>query len=339
MSIIKINITKPLIFEFLRENNVTLDFPTTTDYSTKKLKFAIKLEKDQTSPEVVIKKNALNGGSDAQILVTPTNIAVNILYNDTPSLATGKWYCSVNDVDDEIEIVNAIIILQSPVQSVYDPGYIPPAIPGSQKIFSVISNVLTPEIDNGYNATLTLTKLGTGIYQIDSNVDLFTSEDILMISEILEADTDIYLFKKDAVTTKQLIVTIIPFFGGGTSDKDFRVAVYRSVPANISTPLPTATKVVSIVSNILTPETDSGYNSNLSLTVTAPGVYQLNSDIPMFTNQEIVTITPILEADTDVYFYKYNLTSTTQLQISVFAFFAGGNVNKDIRISINRITP
>ena len=101
---------------------------------------------------------------------------------------------------------------------------------------------------------------------------------------------------------------------------------------------PTATKVVSIISNVLIPEIDNGYNSNLSLTVTAPGVYQLNSNIPMFTNQEIVTITPILEADMDVYFYRYNLISTTQLQISVYAFFAGGNVNKDIRISINKIT-
>jgi hypothetical protein len=229
MSITKINITQPLIFEFLRENNVTLNFPVTTDYTTKKLKFVIKINKDQTTPEVVVKKNALNGGSDAQILVTPTNIAVSILYNDTPSLATGKWYCSINDVDDAVEIVNGIIILQSPVQSVYAPGYIPSGILGPQKIFSIISNVLIPEIDNGYN-------------------------------------------------------------------------------------------------------------SNLSLIVTAPGVYQLNSDIPMFTNQDIVIITPILETDTDVYFYKYNMISTTQLQISVYAFFAGGNVNKDIRISINRIT-
>lgn len=228
MSAIKINVLDPLVFIFPKENTLPMNIPTTVDYSAKAVTFAVKADENNTTPEIITKKNTLNGGSDSQVLVTSTNIQVNILYTDTANMASQKWYWEVKDIADEYRIAWGYIFLQPTIISYLDPPYTPPVPPaGSQLIFSVISNILTKEYDS-YGTALVLTKLATGTYEIVSSQAIFTDLDRVESSLIMRADSDYYFFMFNKVSSYELIITITSLMAGGTQDHDFRISMFRA---------------------------------------------------------------------------------------------------------------
>ena len=117
---ILLNLTEPYEVVLLRENDATINIPVTEDYTTKAIKFVVKADSSLGGLRVIEKNNFLGGGSDSEILVTPTNIAINIIGFDTYQLETKKWYFDIKNTDDDVTIAWGLFILKTAVQSSTD---------------------------------------------------------------------------------------------------------------------------------------------------------------------------------------------------------------------------
>jgi hypothetical protein len=102
-------------------------------------------------------------------------------------------------------------------------------LPRYHKTVTVTSSgsVITYKSDNGYAATWSLNRTSAGVYIIDSDVDCFGSDDVIKVDMILAADTDYILPIVKMNTSKQIVITLIPFFAGGTVDHDIRISLSR----------------------------------------------------------------------------------------------------------------
>jgi hypothetical protein len=229
----KINITKPLIFMILKNNTVSFNIPTTSDYSGKAVRFSLKLVKQDTSPVLLMKHNLADGGDDAQLVITPNNVQVNIISTDTAPLPIPdskkmqRFYWELKDITSEDTIVEGYIILMKTL--ITDDTVLPVFSSSSRIVFSMQSNVFTLEKNTSSNTvSCEYNGDGDGLFTITSEHPLFTNNIKIMLSIIAkDTDDDIYLFKEILVDVNTYKIGIVPFAGGDLINHDFRVEIYE----------------------------------------------------------------------------------------------------------------
>jgi len=218
------------------------------DYTSHKLYFTVKADRVLTSVRYIDLANTLGGGSDTQIKATYdgtyTTITVFIQPLHTQNLTQKQLVYDIvaDDGSEPVTLFDGYFNLDFDVRSPYDNTVVP-----SEQYYNQIfdrayiakvssAGSLTEITDQGYNATVSATRLSEGMYKITSDVDLFDTSTYTTILKFTPLNINASNTVLNALpvfnhnlgfNAKELVIGITNLNDGGVIDCEFILEVYR----------------------------------------------------------------------------------------------------------------
>jgi len=218
------------------------------DYTSHKLYFTVKADRVLTSVRYIDLANTLGGGGDTQVKATYDNtyttIQVFIQPSHTQNLTQKQLVYDIvaDDGNGEVTLFDGYFNLDFDVRSPYDNTVVP-----SDQYYNQIfdraliakvssAGVLTEIKDQGFNASVSATRLSEGMYKINSDVDLFdtstyttvlkfTPQNINASATVLNA---LPVFNHNlGYNSKELVIGITNLNDGGVIDCEFIIEILR----------------------------------------------------------------------------------------------------------------
>jgi len=217
-----------------RGDETELSFILTGDYSAKSFNFAVKEDKEFSSPRLIDIENSdilKNYDSDSD----STTIEIPILSGLTASLSDSLFVYDLLCETDNETVYEGNFKLQLDVQTPYDNTSVGTVYKNQAfdriLICKVISDSMTEEIDLGFDVTLSFTKVSTGKYKIISDKSIFDSNCELRFTSMNKNDSNlmqVFLFTHDLGNSlTELTIGVLDQFSGMAIDTDFRFVLQR----------------------------------------------------------------------------------------------------------------
>lgn len=219
-----------------------LTFTVYGDLTARALSFAVKRYQENDSPRVVNKLNAVAGGSgitasyDADTDLT--TITISIDPDDTFALGLRTYYYDLisvasGDFTDRVGLYygefNLIFSVQHPDDSTSVPtvGYLDQAF-DKRAIYKVESDAVITELtDEGFNTTMTASRVGLGVFRLTSSEAIFTGN-VQHQVDVINTNTNLFIIPNVVrVSSTILEVQFIDFNSRMVIDTDFLIDIKR----------------------------------------------------------------------------------------------------------------